>query len=242
MQGFAALGLVTPDYVIPNQFLATDGGTVNYAGVDQVPYAPLPTDGVMAINRSGAVVPNVATNFAGRSATATPSPVSVVEYYNASLDHYFISALQPDIDALDSGRISGWSRTGQTFKVFPSQTSGGAGVNPVCRFYIPPQHGNSHFSASPVECAAIVQKTATDPNYSGHVYESPNVFFVALPDTTTGTCPTATTPIYRLWNQRADFQSPLYRRSRDQSPDDCHGLSRRGLRARGGDHVRHGVT
>ncbi len=204
-QGFAALGLVTPDYVIPNQFLATDGGTVNYAGVDQMPYATLPTDGVMAIDRSGAVVLNVATNFAGKSATAPPSPLSVVEYYNLSLDHYFISALQPDIDALDSGRIAGWSRTGQTFKVYPSQTSGGAGVNPVCRFYIPPQHGNSHFfSASPAECTAIVQKTAADPNYSGYVYESPDVFYVALPDTSTGVCPTGTIPVYRLWNQRAD--------------------------------------
>ena len=204
-QGFAALGLVTPDYVISNQFLATDGGTINYAGVDQVPYTTLPTDGVLAINRGGAVVPNVATNFAGQSATAPPSSVSVVEYYNASLDHYFISALQPDIDALDSGRIAGWSRTGQTFKVYPSRSSGGVGVNPVCRFYIPPQHGNSHFfSASPDECTAILQKTATDPNYSGYVYESPNVFFVALPNIATGACPTATTPVYRLWNQRAD--------------------------------------
>ena len=204
-QGFAALGLLTPDYVIPNQFLATDGGTVNYAGVDQVPYATLPTDGVMAISRSGTLVPNVATNFAGKSATAPPAPVSVVEYYNSSLDHYFISALEPDIDALDSGRIAGWSRTGRTFKVYPSQASGGAGVNPVCRFYIPPQHGNSHFfSASPDECAAILQKTATDPNYSGYVYESPNVFFVALPDITTGACPIGTIPVYRLWNQRAD--------------------------------------
>ena len=33
-----ALGLVTPDYVIPNGFLPTAGGTVNYADVDQVTY------------------------------------------------------------------------------------------------------------------------------------------------------------------------------------------------------------
>jgi len=89
--------------------------------------------------------------------------------------------------------------------VFPSQASGGAGVNPVCRFYIPPEHGNSHFfSASPTECATIQAKTATDPNYSGYDYESPNVFYIALPDTTTGACPAGTTPVYRLWNQRAD--------------------------------------
>src|SRR5512135_1154875 len=77
-QGFAALGLVTPDYVIPDGFLAIDGGTVNYAGVDQVTYAALPSDGVHAIDRNGTMIQNVATNFAGKSASvsvpAAPSP------------------------------------------------------------------------------------------------------------------------------------------------------------------------
>jgi hypothetical protein len=71
-EGFAALGIVMPDYVIPNGFLPTDGGTVNYAGVDQVTFSALPTDGVNSINRSGANMPNVATNFAGQSASVHP--------------------------------------------------------------------------------------------------------------------------------------------------------------------------
>src|SRR5438552_1933446 len=29
-QGFAALGIITPDYTVPNGFLPTDGGTLNY--------------------------------------------------------------------------------------------------------------------------------------------------------------------------------------------------------------------
>jgi len=66
-QGFADLGIVTPDYVVPNGFLATGGGILNYAGVDQVAYSALPKDGVSAIQRNGAVIPNVATNFAGKS-------------------------------------------------------------------------------------------------------------------------------------------------------------------------------
>lgn len=73
-EGFAALGIVTPNYVIPNGFLATDGGTVNYAGVDFITYATLPTDGVHAIDRSGTVIPNVATNFAGVSASVASPP------------------------------------------------------------------------------------------------------------------------------------------------------------------------
>ncbi len=204
-QGLAALGFITPDFVIPDRFLAVDGGTLNYAGVDTFTYATLPTDGVGAINRLGTTVPNVATNFAGKSVSFPALPVTAVEYYHAGLDHYFISSLQQEIDTLDSGRIAGWARTGQSFRVFPSQASGGSSVNPVCRFYIPPVHGNSHFfSASPAECNLVVQKTATDPNFSGYVFESPNVFYATLPDTTTGACPAGTAPVYRLWNQRID--------------------------------------
>ena len=70
-QGFAALNLVTPDFVVPNGFLPTGGGTLNYAGVDSVTFGALPTDGVKAINRNGAVIQNVATNFAGQSASVT---------------------------------------------------------------------------------------------------------------------------------------------------------------------------
>ena len=80
-----------------------------------------------------------------------------------------------------------------------------AGENPFCRFYIPPQHGDSHFfSASPDECAAAQQRTMMDPNYSGYVYESANVFYIGLPDTTTEACPAGTVKVYRLWNNRAD--------------------------------------
>jgi hypothetical protein len=70
-QGFAALNLVKPDYVIPNGFLPLANGTINYAGVDQVSYTALPTDGVTAIKRTGATQQNIATNYAGESASVS---------------------------------------------------------------------------------------------------------------------------------------------------------------------------
>jgi uncharacterized delta-60 repeat protein len=122
--------------------------------------------------------------------------VDVIEFYNPALDHYFISSLQPDIQALDSGRISGWIRTGYTFKAYPAPT---IGASPVCRFYLPPPFGDSHFySASPTECAQVMQK------FPGFIFESPNAMYVALPDLTTGACAAGTIPIYRLWDQRID--------------------------------------
>ena len=77
-QGFAALNLVTPDYVVPNGFFPVANGKVAYGeGVDQWTYANLPTDGVNALFANAQVRPNVATNFAGASASvgsAAPSP------------------------------------------------------------------------------------------------------------------------------------------------------------------------
>ena len=204
-QAVAATGLVTPDYVMPDRFLPVDGGTLNYASIDSLTYATLPTDGINALFATLATGPNVATNFSGQTTSISAGAVTVVEFYHAALDHYFVSPLAPDIDALDSGRFSGWSRTGLTFKAYPSQASGGAGVNPVCRFYIPPQHGDSHFfSASPAECASVLQKIGTDPNYSGYTYETPSAFYIALPDTATGACPAGAIAVYRLWNNRVD--------------------------------------
>src|SRR5438552_2091823 len=70
-QGFRDLGIVNPDYIIPNGFIAIDGGTINYAFVDQVTYSALPTDGVSAIDRGGTSIHNLATNFAGNSASVS---------------------------------------------------------------------------------------------------------------------------------------------------------------------------
>jgi hypothetical protein len=125
-----------------------------------------------------------------------------VEYYHAGLDHFFVSSLAADIDALDSGRFGGWARTGQTFG---AAAHAGAGLAPVCRFYIPPPKGDSHFfSASVEECQTVLRKSETDPDYAGFVYESPSAWFTALPDTRTGACPDGTVPAWRLWNRRAD--------------------------------------
>src|SRR6185436_9752657 len=57
-------------------------------------------------------------------AAAPASAITVIEYYNKSLDHYFLTPLAHEIDALDSGRIVGWGRTGFVFDGYA--TPGGA--------------------------------------------------------------------------------------------------------------------
>ena len=75
-QGLAALGFITPDFVVPDRFLATDGATLDYAGVDSFTFASLPTDGASALNRAGGVVPNLAVNFAGKAVALPALPVT----------------------------------------------------------------------------------------------------------------------------------------------------------------------
>ena len=133
---------------------------------------------------------------AAQASPSVPLAVPAVEYYNPSQDHYFLTAATNEIADLDGGRIAGWQRTGYAFNAYVSATPG---FGPVCRFYIPPGHGDSHFlSASPSECA-IAQAT-----YPFFVYESPSVFYIALPDVVTGACPADTDPVYRVWDKRVD--------------------------------------
>jgi hypothetical protein len=126
--------------------------------------------------------------------------LTAVEYYHAGLDHYFMTAMQAENDALDSGKFLGWVRTGYSWKVAKAGTNA-PGSSPVCRFYGNPAHGlDTHFySASPVECATLVEKWP-----SQWFKESDDVFEVNLPNANTGACPSNTSPLYRAWNNRAD--------------------------------------
>jgi len=128
---------------------------------------------------------------------ASTAFLPVIEYYAPSLDHYFMATeAQADIAALDSGAIPGWIRTGQTFRALLGTA---VGASPVCRFYIPPAYGDSHFfSASVDECAQVQAK------YPFFDYETPNAFYVYQVDAATGACASGTIPLYRVWDDRPD--------------------------------------
>lgn len=73
-QGYAALNVVAPNYIIPDGFLFTNGGSLDYAAVDSLVYGALPTDGVLSIGRTGAAAVNSPTNFAGNTGSISTSP------------------------------------------------------------------------------------------------------------------------------------------------------------------------
>ena len=73
-QGFAALNLVTPDFVVPNGFLFTSNGTVNFAESSDIrSYVSLPTSGGLSFNGNGITMMNSPINFSGVSGTIAVS-------------------------------------------------------------------------------------------------------------------------------------------------------------------------
>jgi hypothetical protein len=122
--------------------------------------------------------------------------IDVIEFYHEGLDHYVISANAQEIADLDAGVHPGWRRTGQSFTAYNTKV-GNASL--VCRFYLPPEYGDSHFyAASAEECAEVQAK------YPFFVYEPENGFYIELPDPATGACTAGSSPVYRVWNGLAN--------------------------------------
>jgi hypothetical protein len=135
-----------------------------------------------------------------RWTVAMPPTFMVVEYYAASLDHYFITSITSEIQALDQGAFGGaWTRTGQSFNAWSTATAAPIGAVPVCRVFISYSGGSSHFySGFANECAAA----STTPG-APLFLETPNMMYIQLASPS-GMCPIGTQGVYRLWNNRAD--------------------------------------
>ena len=80
--GLAAAGGPTPDYIIPNNFLFSAGGTINFwgtSGNSPLTYSALPTDGShsrITLGGSGDAI-NSPQNFAGATGTiVVPEPTT----------------------------------------------------------------------------------------------------------------------------------------------------------------------
>jgi hypothetical protein len=116
--------------------------------------------------------------------------VEAIEYYNAGLDHYFMTANRDEIALLDA-TDTGWSRTGLRFNVYPA---GASVATPTCRFStmasaIPASRFYSPFVAECLQVQASV----------GWQLETADAFEVELPSAD-GTCSPRTAPVYRLFN------------------------------------------
>jgi hypothetical protein len=121
----------------------------------------------------------------------------VVEYHHASFDHYFITPLPAEIALLDAHAppFQEWSRTGYSFSVYAPATAP-AGAVGICRFF------NDHYAPKSSHFYAPhgLGCEATLAFYPDWLLEDDKLFNAMLPDATTGACPSATVPVYRLYN------------------------------------------
>ena len=140
-----------------------------------------------------------AASFSSAAAIPATETAELVEFYNASLDHYFITITPQEISDLDTGVHPGWKRTGYRFLVVKAGSTY-AGSVPVCRFYGRPEKGiDSHFySAKSTECEDVKTKFP-----DAWVFETAEAFR-AFPVNADGTCPADTGRVNRLYNNRAD--------------------------------------
>ena len=216
-QGFADLGIITPDYVFPNRFMASAAGTLSlYKSIAQpydfIQYPGLPQDGGSAIYRDGGTRQNMAINFAGQTATVPATPAGLptgqaVEYYYADWDYYFMTSFPDEQAILDGGAFGGvWKRTGQSFNVW---TQGSAISPAVCRFFSTSFAPKSSHFYTPIstECATV----KTDPNWQFEAV----AFFIELTDVN-GNCPAGTTQLYRFYNNGLGG-APNHRYTTDQA-------------------------
>ena len=166
---------------------------------------------------------------------ANPPPkATVVEFYNAALDHYFVSALPADIAALDSGNLKGWARTGRTFNAYAGAAAGdepGLPLLPAARqrrlalllgVARGVRGGRREVSGLRLRIARRDAHRAAGPR-DRRVPGRPREGLPAV-------------------EQPRGFQSSLHDRRRGQGGDGRARLRRGGLRAGRDDHVRGGVN
>ena len=125
------------------------------------------------------------------------SGTTVVEYYHAGLDHYFVTSDPNEQKSVDSGAAGAWRRTGNTFKA--------GGPDLACRFYgntgkeiaTGRQYGpNSHFyTADRDECGSLIWQS--NPYAKSWFFES---YDFSTTQATNGACPSNLIPVYRAYN------------------------------------------
>ena len=119
-------------------------------------------------------------------------PQVVVEYFHDGYRNYFNTIDQIEIDALDAGLFSGWTREVGSFIAWPTQAAAPPGAVSVCRFFA--SKFTSHFyTADPVECDAVVA------NFPDWLLETREAYWIHLPDKSTGACTENLMPVYRVF-------------------------------------------
>lgn len=154
------------------------------------------------------------TGVASTGATTT----TMVEYYFAALDYYFITSRAGDIAALDAA--AGWARTGKSFKVYTTQQSGTLGLN---RYYfdqiaVNNTRGSHFYTVVQAEKDALAGLNPTNaPTPRLPFNEGVDSYaFAPLVEGVGGSCAAGQVPVYRIFRGQTQFpDNPNHRFTTD---------------------------
>lgn len=151
----------------------------------------------LTIANDGATNP-LSVKLSGTGAGATSggggTKVVVMEYYNASLGHYFITSNTGEIGLLGKPPFDAWQPTGLSFNAY-APANAPTGTVGVCRFF------NDHFLGVSTHFYAPhgLGCETTIASFPDWTLEDAQLFYASLPDTA-GNCPAGQIPVYRLFN------------------------------------------
>ena len=192
------------------------GTTASFAAIN----AGLPGAGVKAL----ALTPSGNTLYVGLDGAgvyqyrASNKLGVVTEFYNPSLDYYFITSRAADVILLDSS--AGWRRTGKSFNVYIAQEPGALGIN---RYYFDQIAVNrsrgSHFytlvQSEKDVLASVNPGNAQTPRlpYNEGI---DSYAFAPLVEGVGGSCAAGQTPVYRIFRGQTRFpDNPNHRFTTD---------------------------
>lgn len=130
--------------------------------------------------------------------------VAVVEFYNSTLNHYFMTAEADEIAGIDAGAAGpGWTRTGQTFRAYANLNDAPGDALDICRFYgsaVPLTRSpngrtgpNSHFyTFVGPECDGIYK--------SDQAWQFEGTRLALVPALADNSCATGQQPVIRAYN------------------------------------------
>lgn len=131
--------------------------------------------------------------------------VTVVEYYNKTLDAYFVTGRINEQSALDG--VADFQRTGMTFQA-TAVAGATANQTKICRFYISlasPFVSSHFYGRQGVDCESILAQ-----NVAGFTYED---YDFATQQPSGGVCAADTTAIYRGFRAAANGKTSNHRYS-----------------------------
>ena len=137
------------------------------------------------------------------SGAAFAQAVTVVEFYNKTLDAYFITGRTAEQQTLDGQ--ADFRRTGMTFDAFTASAFNSAATR-ICRFYISmssPFTSSHFYGRDGVDCQQLQAQSLTGFTYEG--------FDFSVAEPTGGVCPAGTTAIYRGFRAAAAGKTPNHR-------------------------------